>query len=178
MARAAGLDLSGSTRRPSGLAIIEEFEILYLDLLIYDEDIIRVIKRYKPVVLAIDSPFTHAEGYREVDLVMKRMGFKVLPPGWRGMKLLVDRCLSIRRALEEAGVSTIETHPTSCLKSSNCYTYESLLSRFNWLEYLYRSRDELDALICALVALLYAENKALSIKASDGAIYLLPRICS
>ncbi|MEM1555650.1 MAG: DUF429 domain-containing protein [Desulfurococcaceae archaeon] len=175
--RVAGLDLSGTINKPSGLAIVEEFEILYLDLLISDEDIIRVVKSYRPMVIAIDSPFSHAEGYREIDLVLKRMGFRVLPPGWRGMKLLVNRCLSIRRALEEIGITTIETHPNSCLKSSNCYTYEKLFSELNWLNYLGRSRDELDALICALVALFYVRNKAIKVEASDGTIYLLPKIC-
>jgi len=173
----AGLDPSGNPRRYTGLTILDNFNILYIGRLKLDWEIINTILRYKPVVVAIDSPLSHADGYREVDLCMKRLGFRVLPPSWRSMRMLISRSLVFKEVFEKNNITVIETHPLSALKSSNCRTLDELLSKFKIKLPRKLSRDEADSLIAALVAYSYVTNSVFKVEAHDGIIYLLPRIC-
>lgn len=177
MVKVVGIDLSGSHRRFSGFAVVDEFKLLYVTKLRSDEEIFKEVLNWNPRVVAIDSPFSHSSGYREVDRVMKKMGFRVLPPGWRGMRKLVDRCVRLKEDMVRKGIIVIETHPSSCLKSSGCLSYGNLFKKFNIDVAPSLSRDELDAVIAALVALMYTRGETINIKASDGEIHLLPTIC-
>jgi predicted nuclease with RNAse H fold len=177
MVRVAGLDPSGSSRRASGLAILDDHTVLFVGRVRYDREIMDVILSFRPVVIAIDSPLSHAETYREVDLVMRRMGYRVLPPGWRSMRMLIDRSLRLKKVFEENNIVVIETHPYSALKSSGCNDYDALLSKLGISVPRVLSRDEYDALVAAIVAKYYTSDEALKIEARDGIIYLLPRIC-
>lgn len=150
-----GIDLA--VKRPSAVGILEG-DVVCVKELMTNEEIYEVCK--DALVISIDSPLSHSSGYREVDKAMKRMGYKVLPPSW--MKSLVDRAISLREMFSNAIV--IETHPTSSLKNVS----------INWKE-IDRSKDVVDAIMCALVSLYYYKNKALEISASDGKIYLLPK---
>lgn len=177
MVRVAGLDPSGSPRRYSGLAILDNNKLLYIAKLKYDTDIVNTVLFYKPVIIAIDSPLSHAHSFREVDLLMKKKGYKVLPPGWRSMKMLIERSLRFKQLFEENNIVVIETHPYSALKSSGCRDYDELFKTHNIIIPRILSRDEYDAIVSALVAKYYAEEKCLKIEARDGIIYLLPKIC-
>ncbi len=178
-----GIDPSGTPRRPSGLALIDTASatVVYAGLVYRDEEIVGTILRYKPVIVAIDSPLSPTtHGFRQVDLVMKRKGYPVLPPSWRGMRMLVTRSLRIMEILNRHGIGVIETHPRSALKSSNCLYVEELFDKVlrkydrRWLS----SKDVCDALIASIVAKYYVEGRALPISAPDGVIYLLPKVCS
>lgn len=178
MVRVAGLDPSGSERRRSGLAILDDNDLIYLNMPRSDSDIVEAVLSYMPAVIAIDSPLSYAERYREVDLLMKRLSYRVLPPGWKGMRKLVERSISLKRVFEGRGVAVIETHPRSALKSSGCRDFEELLSKHGIALNRAASRDEYDALVAALVAKHYVSGSALKVEARDGAIYLLPRVCT
>lgn len=174
----AGLDLSGSDKRPSGIAVIKDNSFIFIGKLYRNTEIINTIIAYKPVIVAIDSPLSFAERYREVDLLMKKLGYRVLPPGWRSMRMLIQRSFLLKTELEKYGIRVIETHPLSALKSSGCRTLNDLLVKLNFkinLENL--SKDEKDAVIAAIVAKFFYEKKSCIIKARDGVIHLLPKIC-
>jgi len=173
----AGLDPSGTPRRYTGLTIIDDHNIIYIGRLKHDEEIINTILRYKPVVVAIDSPLSYADGYREVDLCMKKLGFKVLPPGWRSMRMLISRSLAFKEVFERNNITVIETHPLSAFKSSNCASLEELTSKFKMELPRKPSKDEADSLIAALVAYSYITKSVFKVEAHDGIIYLLPKIC-
>jgi len=173
----AGLDPSASPRKYSGVAVLDDYTPIHVSRLKSDLEIITTILSFKPLVVAIDSPLSHAETYREVDLILKRMGFRVLPPGWRGMKLLVERSLKLKKLMEENGVAVIETHPLSAVRSSGCKDHISLLAQHGIVFERELSRDEYDAVVSALVARYYVSGSAVKIEASDGVVYLLPRIC-
>ena len=178
MVRVAGLDPAATPRRYSGLAVLDDNRLLYVSRLKRDREIVEAVMSFKPVIIAIDSPLSHAITYREVDLVMKRMGYRVLPPGWRSMRLLVERSLRLKRFFEENNIVVIETHPYSALKSSGCEEYDKLLEVHGIKPPRILSKDEYDAIVSALVAKYYAEGRALKIEARDGIIHLLPRLCS
>ncbi len=176
-----GLDLAGSPKRPSGLVILDTLSntILYAGIVYDTEKIVNTITAYTPTVIAIDSPLSHSQrGYRLVDIELKRRGYRVLPPSWRGMKMLVDRALVIMKRLVEKNIAVIETHPRSALKSSRCETIWDLLvsTGIKGLPQ-YLPKDVADAAISAVVAKFYVEGRAVYISASDGIVYLLPPLC-
>jgi predicted nuclease with RNAse H fold len=179
----AGLDLAGSERRISGVAIGDpQGRILrLLEARGYGE-ILEAITRHGVRLVAVDAPLGHAEGYREVDLEARRMGFKLLPPGWRGMRMLVDRALRLRDELAGLrGVEVIETHPRSALRSAGCSyeDWERCVSRYldlGGLDTAGLRRDVVDAVIALAVALAYLRGEAQVIRGRDGAIWLLPAV--
>jgi len=150
-----GIDLA--VKRPSAVGVFEG-EIVCVKELITNEEIYEECK--DALVISIDSPLSHSSGYREVDKLMKRSGYKVLPPSW--MKSLVDKAISLQKTFSNATV--IETHPTSSMKNVN----------IDWKE-IDKSKDVVDAIMCALVSLYYYERKAVEISANDGKIFLLPK---
>ncbi len=174
-----GIDPSGSPRRPSGVAVLADKQAVYIGLARRDEEILDVAASYKPVAAAIDSPLSHAEGYRRVDIAMKKAGFPVLPPGWRGMRMLVERSLGLAAKLSSMGIVVIETHPRSALRASGCGSPEEAAEKMGVEVPRLRGlrRDAVDAVIAALVAQAYVEDRAAVIEDVDGRIYLLPRLC-
>ncbi len=180
MVAVAGIDPSGSPRRPSGVAVIIDGRFVYIGTVFTDREIIDPILGYGARIAAIDSPLSHAPGYRRVDIAMKRAGYPVLPPGWRGMRMLVERSLRLADALRRHGVVVIETHPRSALRSSGCSdpgeAAEAMGIEAPRLTGL--RRDAVDAVVAALVAYAYASGQARVISDADGEIYLLPRLCS
>ncbi len=181
MVTVCGLDPSGSSKKPTGIAVLRDNRIVFYGVKYNDVDIIETINSFKPTVVAIDSPlsFPTRGWFREVDRKMIRLGYRVLPPMWNSMKPLVERSIKIMKMLENNGIKVIETHPRSAIKSSNCSNWVELVEK-NGIEIKGKqitNKDIIDAIIACIVALYYVKREAVSIKASDGVIYLLPRIC-
>lgn len=177
----AGLDLAALENRKTGIAIICDNKVEYINVLYRDEEIISKIIEYSVKVVAIDAPLSHAKGYRKVDLKMKKLGFKVLPPGWRSMKLLVDRAIKLKSLLEDRGIEVIETHPLSALRSSGYSDIEQLINELGIAinienKHLLKIKDVIDAIIAAIVAKLYLKSKTLKVSDVDGTIHLIPKI--
>lgn len=175
-----GVDLAGSPQRYSGLAVVSKARLLLVTRVKDDASIISTARRYAPTVVAIDAPFSAPDkGFREVDKAMLHAGFKVLPPSWKGMRLLVLRAAKLKATLEAMGCKVIETHPRSAVLSAGFSDAKDAIKELlklpdsTFLNSL--SKDEVDAIVSALVAKAYAEGKALAVKAVDGEIYLLPR---
>jgi len=177
-----GLDPSASPRKSSGLAFLEPGSSLLIFLVRTDQEIIDAVKKYMPKIIAIDSPLSHAKGYRKVDILLKKHGYKVLPPGWPAMRRLVDRSVRLISIFEKLGIKVIETHPRSALRSSNCKSIEDLLNSLGYSEISriasFLTQDEKDAIIASFVALYYDLGETVVFRAEDGEVYLLPRICN
>ncbi len=177
-----GLDPSASPKKSSGLAFLEPGSSLLIFLLRTDQEIISTVKRYMPKIIAIDSPLSHAKGYRKVDILLKKHGYKVLPPGWPAMRKLVNRSIKLVSIFEKLGIKVIETHPRSALRSSNCRSFKVLLSSLGYSEISkiadFLNQDEKDAIIASFVALYYDLGETVIFRAEDGEVYLLPRICN
>ncbi len=178
--RYAGIDLAGSPRNPSGVAVIEHsrgLRIVFIGLLYSDEDILGLVERLKPVVAAVDAPLTPGRGYRSVDLELIKRGYRVLPPGWRGMRMLYERAVRLAGIMRGMGVEVVETHPRSALKSSGCSDVYRLAEAVGITVNTVLSRDEEDALVASIVALKHGEGGVLVFKACDGEVFLLRRLC-
>ncbi len=158
-----GVDLAA--RRPSAYAIgYADGKVVLLGFA-WNHQLPLILRNCR--VVAIDAPLSHAEGYRQVDLEMKKRGYQVLPPGWRGMRMLVDEAIKLSASLQAAGVEVIETHPRSAEKSYKKDPLEDLVAA------RVKDKDLRDALICLAVAASYVKGSTLRISASDGTIYLL-----
>ncbi|AAY79542.1 DUF429 domain-containing protein [Sulfolobus acidocaldarius] len=150
-----GIDLA--VKRPSTIAVFEN-TLIYVSDVVTDGEILSGCSGSK--IIAIDSPLSMSKGFRKVDRLMIKNGFRVLPPSW--MKGLVERAIRLNSILN---AEVIETHPTSSEKNIN----------LNWKDVGAKKKDELDAVICALVAYFKDKGNILKIEAEDGIIYLLPR---
>ncbi len=174
-----GVDLAGSPKRPTGIAIVKGGVLIFADKVFYDDEIINILTSYNACLIAIDAPLSLAKSYRKVDIAMKKQGYKVLPPGWRGMKVLTLRAIRLKRILESLGIHVIETHPSSAIRSSGLHDIARLISffiRVNDWSFMSKGKDVIDAVIAACVAWSYVKCKTIKVKEVDGEIYLLPHV--
>lgn len=181
----AGLDLSGSERRCSGVSIVRVREDYGIDLVFVgeactDDEITRILMKHNVRVVAIDAPLNMpmaGKHFREVDLKLIKMGYKVLPPSWASMRKLAERAIRLMEELKNQGVLVIETHPASSLKSSGCGSFDVLAQRLGLNVPRGLSRDEIDAVISAIVCAFHMLGADVVVKSRDGEISILPGIC-
>ncbi len=135
-------------------------------------------------VVAIDAPLTlpsQDRAFREVDRKVIEKGFRLLPLSFRGMKLLAQRAIELRKLLENMGCVVVETHPRSALMSSGCLSVEDLTSsigiacrREACAAYV---KDVKDSIVALAVAICVDRGCAEFVEASDGCIALLKKLC-
>ncbi len=138
-----------------------------------------LIDSLDPHVLVIDSPLSHPERgpWRSVDLLARRLGLRVLPPGWRGMRRLVDETTRLLLSIGSQPL-VLETHPSSVLRVAGC-GFEELLERLG-CTLLDRpsNKHERDAVIAACVGVAFLSGRWARIEARDGSIWLVdPIVC-
>ncbi len=160
-----------ATRTRSGWVLLESWRTSL-------ENAAGLVRALTPIAVAIDSPLAHATtgAWRRVDLLGRRLGLRLLPPSWRGMRRLVEE---VRRLILPLGLTLLETHPSSAVRISGCRGSRELLRAcFDALLAEPRSRDEEDAAIAACVARLFVDGRVARIEASDGSIWLPePTLC-
>lgn len=180
-----GLDLAGSPKRKTGYAYFDGK--LRVGTLHTDEEIISLAEGFSLVM--IDAPLSLPEGrksledrgphFRECDLKLRSMGIKFFPISLGPMRLLTERGMRIRRALEKKGIEVYETFPGGVydrlgVKRKDRRAIRELFLSFGLpLEERSYSQDELDAIACFLVGVCHLEGKALMLDGKDGKILLL-----
>ena len=177
----AGVDPGLGPRR-TGIAIVVRSGskwVLIETRLVSLEEAAGILEALRPHVVAVDSPLSPpppGSPWRRVDLLGKRLGLRLLPPGWKGMRRMVMRVVQL---LVERGLPVIETHPSSVVRVSGCRSAEVLVALcFDVVLARPASRDEWDAAVSACVARMYAEGRIARIEASDGSIWLVePGLC-
>ncbi len=170
-----GLDLAGIERRPSGIAILKKSEII-INTIYSDKEIITRILESKPIVVAIDAPLTLplTSKIREVDRLMRKIGYKVLPPGFPGMLKLTIRGIKLRKILEKKGIQVIEIHPFSIIKALG---FNNRSDFIKWISNKFKiygilNIHTIDSIAAAYVALLHHYGKTFYVKAYDGFIVM------
>jgi len=166
----AGVDLAVS--RPSTIALVDQCggSIVVLDST--NDRLIELLKRCKPLVVAVDAPITKPEGgyARELERAAWRRGFKLLPPMMGGMSKLTEVGVKLREELSSIS-EVIETHPRSAAINAGIEPREFALDLLD----VPLPRDWNDAIISAFVALAYHLGEFDVVRASDGELYLLPK---
>ncbi len=176
-----GVDLAGSILRPTGLAIVHERSVTCMTLY-SSEDIVKVIAKTRPRLIAIDAPLSLPLNGRMrcVDRMMHKLGFPVLPPLFPGMKALTIRGLILKALLEESGMNVIEVHPRSSLKAlkriwGRSLSLSDIASKLGLcFSHNPKNKHEEDAFLAAITALLHLRGRTRVISCVDGEI-VLPR---
>ncbi len=172
-----GLDLAASRRRASAVALVSEGLVEFVEPSA-DDEIVTALSSAS--VVAIDSPLTPPppRGHRAVDRLMIRMGYRVLPASWPSMRSLYERASRLAGALRAIGVTVVETHPSSAMRAGGCRDHKELAEALGLrLAREPSSRDEVDSLVAAAVAMAYAAGRALRVVGPDGEVFLLGPTC-
>lgn len=177
----AGVDLAGVEKNRTGLAkirIIDSDTSNIIASLVYkkaftNSDILSFCSDAS--IVAIDSPLTlplnENDMARELDKEMTKRGFRVFPALFSGMKKLTFRAIELKEHLLSKGKKVIEVHPKSTLRKLGI-THSEILRYLKIHSQNRISKDEMDAIVCALTGLAYFLGEVETIEAEDGILYL------
>lgn len=138
-----GIDLAAKESKPTGIAFVNRKRIG--GIVYEDREILELIKRYKPKVIAIDAPLSlPKEGMlRDVEKRLISEGYRIFSI-FGTMQKLAKRAMTLRKKIEtKFKTKMIEVHPRSS-------------SRF--IEISHRNPHVGDALIAAYTAKLFAKG--------------------
>jgi predicted nuclease with RNAse H fold len=177
-----GIDLTGSEVRPSGFAVLHKDNTLETMQVNTDDEIIQLCKKYKPLLVSLDSPLGIPKGrttcfdddpgrqtygiMREAERELKRRGVNVYPCLIPSMQRLTFRGMQLAKRLRRAGIRVIESYPGAAQdimqiprKHAGLPYLKNGLKEFGMKEGKWYkenvSHDELDAITSAIVGLFY-----------------------
>ena len=196
--KVVGIDLAGSEKRATGFCLLERNRA-QVSVLHSDEEILQAVGKGVRVA-AIDAPLSLPRGrcclrddcscvgkahFRVCDLELRKMGIKFFPITLGPMRQLTDRGLRLKEKLESGGIEVFETYPGAAQdiwgipRQKNPDGLKRGLRRFkvggNW-ESPEITKDELDALTCALVAREYLKGKTMAIGDPAEGLMVLPKL--
>lgn len=116
-----GLDLAGSTKRPSGFCVLRGLRAETRELF-SDDEILAAIGEAGTALVAIDAPLHLPPGrssiherndshYRPCDLELRRRKIPFFPITLGPMRGLTERGMRLRAELEARGIRTVEMYP-------------------------------------------------------------------
>ena len=180
---ALGLDPSGSERRRSGIATLDDRLNADSWVVKTDAEILHAVEEHSPDVVAIDAPLSLPKGrccadpkcpcaehgiVRSADKAVSRMGYR---PFWTLLHSMVNltlRCIRLRETLEAQGFRVIEVYPGAAQDRLGIPRkqkgLDALLEGLSGLgiRFAYGGRapvhDELDAVTAAYVGLCWLRN--------------------
>jgi predicted nuclease with RNAse H fold len=192
--KAVGIDLAGVESRPTGLCIMDGNLHADTCLLYTDREIIGKTLESRPDVVAIDAPLALPRGreslekrstihLRQCDKELLRMRIRFFPLTLGPMRQLTERGMRLRAHLAEKGLVVIETYPGAAQDILNIPRKGKGLDR---LAEGLRSAgvkgiddtmtgDQLDAVTCALVGIMYLKGEHCAIGDPDEMLMILPR---
>lgn len=115
----AGIDLAAKEENKTGICILKGRKVICRNVR-SDREILEMIEKYNPKVIAVDAPLTFSKKpYRKSDLALVKMGYKLLPLNTPGMRELSRRAMKLKRKIKELKkkIKVIECHASSSLKA-------------------------------------------------------------
>ena len=195
--KVVGIDLAGSERRPTGICVLEGRKASVW-VVHRDGEVLEAVGEDSQVV-AIDAPLSLPKGrcclrddcpcagrahFRACDLELRRMKIKFFPITLGPMRLLTLRGLALKGKLERRGFRVFETYPGAAQdiwgipRQKDPQGLKEGLKRFklqgNWSRPGV-TRDELDALTCALVARENLRRNTITIGDPEEGLMILPK---
>jgi len=195
--KAVGIDLAGSERRPTGICVLEGRKgsvwVVHTD-----REILEAVGEDTQVV-AIDAPLSLPRGrcclrddcpcagrahFRACDLELRRLKIKFFPITLGPMRRLTLRGLALKEKLEKSGLRVFETYPGAAQdiwgipRQKYPQGLKQGLKRFKLRGNWSRSgvtKDELDALTCALVARENLRRNTITIGDPEEGLMILPK---
>ncbi len=170
MIKVVGIDLTGSEKRPSGVATLYDGGQVVTGRLHADTELVYWCWEAKPDIISIDSPLSLPEDpakiYRECELELKHRGIGVYWCLLPSMKALTYRGIALAEKLREQGFKVIESYPGAAQdilniprKKRGTAALAAALSEYGVKGELQVSHDELDAITAAIVGQLYLAGK-------------------
>lgn len=186
-----GVDLAGVPTRPTGLAAVGYHGIVDHALGYSDEDVVGFVLAHEPEVVVVDAPLSLPRGrsglndpggphLRECDRELLRRGIRVFPLTLGPMRKLTERGIRLAARLRGLGYKVFEGYPGGAQDVLGLprkgRDLEGLASglRALGLKVGVWTHDELDAVTCAYVGLLYLEGGAELVGDSCEGEMLLP----
>ena len=196
--KAVGIDLAGVETRPTGFCVLDGNLNAQTCLLYSDKQIIDMIKQVTPDVVSIDAPlalpkdrpnlsakYKNRSHLRECDKVLLKMGIRFFPVTLGPMRKLTQRGIKLRETLEDKGFNVIESFPGAAQDLLGMPRKQKGLERLRQALIKYRikgdiekktiSDHELDAVISALVGLLYLKDTYVAIGNPEEILMILPK---
>lgn len=181
-----GVDLRSGPRYPTGLAVLgPDRRLRHLSVVRTDEEIEAAVARWRPALIAIDAPLALPEGrccadpacecarfgiFREIDRICAALGHRPFPTLLPSMVKLTLRGCTLRERLLTDGQRVAEVYPGMVQDILGIPRKQAGLDgltrglRRAGIRGMPRGRrvthDELDAVTCALAALLHLEGRA------------------
>lgn len=188
-----GIDLAGSSTRPTGMCLLDESYNARTWLAYSDEEIVEAAFTFRPSIIAIDAPLSLPLGrrsleersgphLRDCDRALKELGIRFLPVTLGPMRALTARGIRLKSLLEGNGFTVIEVYPGGAQDVLGIprKTVSLALLREGLEKLGIRglqagvTADELDAVTAALVGMLYLNGSAVVLGGRDGAIVMPP----
>lgn len=143
-----GIDLAGKEENPTGFCVLRATGAKTKKLF-SDKEILDEISKTKPQVVAIDAPlWLPPEGvaWRIGELLLMKRGFRPLSLLLPSMRLLALRAKNLAQEIRKMGIEVIEVFASASEKILGLEKEKR------------KSKDEYDALLCALTAKAYLEG--------------------
>jgi predicted nuclease with RNAse H fold len=195
--KVVGIDLAGSEKRPTGMCCLEGNQAR-VSVVYTDDEILKATGEDVQAV-GIDAPLSLPKGrcclrdecqcagrahFRICDLELRRMKIKFFPITLGPMRQLTLRGLALKEKLEKMGLRVFETYPGAAQdiwgipRQKDPQGLKQGLKRFkligNWLNPGV-TKDELDALTCAIVAKENLGGNTIAIGDPEEGLMILPR---
>ncbi|TDA32386.1 MAG: hypothetical protein DSO02_05490 [Hadesarchaea archaeon] len=173
--RIMGVDLAGIPTNPSGIALLRGSTLRTL-LVHEDEEIEKLCEREGVKLVAVDAPLSFPKhgSLRPSDLALIRMGFRVFPPTFSGMRSLTSRGISLSLNLRKKKIVVIEVHPKTSGKilfgTSKREEWARTLVKRGWEIKGKKGIHELDACVSAITGHLYLLGKTIEVGGKGGII--------
>jgi hypothetical protein len=196
-----GLDLAGSKKGKTGFALLDDSLGTRTKVLRTDKEIIDETMMQEGLI-TIDAPLGLPKGRccldynckcvrygysREAEKELRKMGIRVFPCGFAGMRQLTMRGIKLKKYFERKGREVIETYPGSAQdilgiprKGKDCRKLQRALIKYGFKGEVKKKEitdHELDAITSAFVGKLHNQGKtiALGIKKESQIITARPK---
>jgi predicted nuclease with RNAse H fold len=172
--RSLGIDLTGSEKRASGVALLEDYSLVATKRIKTNDAIIEQADVWDPDIISIDSPLSYPEDpnkiYRECELTLKRRGIGVywcLLPSMKALTMRGIHLANYLRQLRDDTQVVIESYPGAAQdilgiprKSKGLIMLRDRMEKFG-IQGIPAglSHDELDAITAALVGIFYLRGE-------------------
>jgi predicted nuclease with RNAse H fold len=188
-----GIDLAGSEKRKTGICILNEKLESNCFCLFKDREILGLIEKEKPDLIAIDAPLSLPKGrkslkrkskihFRKCDRELWKFKIKFFPITLGPMRKLTERGIKLRKILEKK-YKVIEVYPGATQdilkiprKQGGLKKLKRGLEKLE-IKILKKSPngDELDAITSAFTGFLYLKGKYIAIGDKKEGQIILPK---
>lgn len=198
-----GIDLTGSEDRPSGFCLMKNNYITTYQIN-KDDDMIDIIKNFKPDIVSIDSPLSLPKGrisvfdddpgrdefgiLRVCERILKTRGVNAYPTLLPSMQKLTKRGIELSIKLRSLGVPVIESYPGVVQdiiglprKQASLTLLKKGLGIFGLKGKFLKenvSHDEIDAITSALVGMFFLSGDYEAIGSLEENLMIIPDLKS